>query len=739
MSTDKQSVFTIKGPSFSHKCMSVAIIIMAENTIKKLEDQLNCAICLDTYTDPKLLHCFHIYCRQCLVKLVVKDQQGQLSLTCPSCRQVTPVPANGVVGLQSAFQVTPLLEILDDHKKAKDTAVSKEVVKTDMPQPIPSKKKIIINCFEHKDKERELYCETCEDLICYECAIKGGKHQNHNHYVLDRAFERYKGEIAPSLEPMEGKLVAVKEALAQLDKRCGEISVQREAIGTNIHSTIGRLHEVLDIRETELISQLDQITQGKLKELAVQRDQIETIQAQLSSCLDFIKESLKTDNQGEVLMMKTNIVKQVKELTTPLQPDISEPIAEADMKFIAPQDMTNKCQNYGQVFFAQSPDPLKFQATGKGLEEAVVGEKSTAVLLAFNFEGEPLMKSINSFQCELMSEMTSVTERGNIKHNELNNYEISYQPTIKGKHQLSIEITGVHIQGSPFSIVAKLPLEKLGTPILTVDCSEMGEPIGVALNRRGEVVVVEHVTHRISIFSPNGERIRSFDTCTVWPKQLSTPWGVAVDGEGNILVADSDNDSIQKFTENGDLLTIVGKIGKQSLQFSAPHFIGFNVINNKVYVADSFNHRIQILNSDLAYQSAFGKEGSGKGQFKCVHGIGFDTTGNVYVADCNNHRIQVFTAGGRFLRMFGRRGDGRGQLSYPKDIAIDTNDVVYVSEGYPNCRISVFTSKGQFVISFGQEGSEPGEFNDPGPHGIAVDSNGLVYVCDSSNSRIQVF
>ena len=64
---------------------------------------------------------------------------------------------------------------------------------------------------------------------------------------------------------------------------------------------------------------------------------------------------------------------------------------------------------------------------------------------------------------------------------------------------------------------------------------------------------------------------------------------------------------------------------------------------------------------------------------------------------------------------------------------------MYVSEGYPNCRISVFTSKGQFVISFGQEGSEPGEFNDPGPHGIAVDSNGLVYVCDSSNSRIQVF
>ena len=164
------------------------------------------------------------------MKLVVRDQQGQFSLTCPSCRQATPVPANGVTGLKPAFQVTPLLEILEDHKKAKDTAASKDLegVKTDVTQPIPSKKKTIANCFEHKDKERELYCETCEDLICYACAIKG-KHHTHNHYVLDRAFERYKGEIAPSLEPMEGKLVAVKEALARLDMRCGEISVQREA------------------------------------------------------------------------------------------------------------------------------------------------------------------------------------------------------------------------------------------------------------------------------------------------------------------------------------------------------------------------------------------------------------------------------------------------------------------------------------------------------------------------------
>ena len=297
------------------------------------------------------------------MKLVVRDQQGRLILTCPTCRQATPVPANGVAGLQSAFHINHLLEILEEHKKAKDTAASQEGAKSVVIRSIPSKK-VIANCFDHKDKEQELYCETCGDLICFKCAIKGGKHINHNYFPLDEAFERYKREITPSLEPLEKKLEAVKKALTQLDKCSTDLSVQQAAIEANIHDTIGQLHEVLEVRRTELIGQLHKMIRRKLKNLAVQRDEIETIQAQLSSSLDFTRERLKTSNQEEVLMMKVNIVNQVKELTTPFPPDILEPNTEADVKFLASPDITDKCRTYGQIFFPESPDPSKCQATG---------------------------------------------------------------------------------------------------------------------------------------------------------------------------------------------------------------------------------------------------------------------------------------------------------------------------------------------------------------------------------------
>ena len=103
---------------------------------------------------------------------------------------------------------------------------------------------------------------------------------------------------------------------------------------------------------------------------------------QLKSCLEFVEESLKTNSQEEVLKMKTTIIKQVKGLTAPLQPEILKPKAEADVKFIILSDITAMCRNYGQIDVPGRPDPSQCHATGKGLDVAVVGEKSTAIVQA---------------------------------------------------------------------------------------------------------------------------------------------------------------------------------------------------------------------------------------------------------------------------------------------------------------------------------------------------------------------
>ena len=68
-----------------------------QDALKKVTAQLECSICLDEYKDPKLLSCFHVFCKQCLKPLVLHEREQSI-LHCPNCRHTTVVPPQGVEG-----------------------------------------------------------------------------------------------------------------------------------------------------------------------------------------------------------------------------------------------------------------------------------------------------------------------------------------------------------------------------------------------------------------------------------------------------------------------------------------------------------------------------------------------------------------------------------------------------------------------------------------------------------------
>ena len=556
-------------------------LTMAEKALKKVEDQLNCSICLDVYTDPKLLQCLHVFCQTCLVRLVFRDDQGHLVLSCPNCRQMTPVPANGVRGLQPAFHINHLLDIAEDLRREKEAPTSAERADSSSASLPPTQEKVSNFCSEHI-KELELYCETCGELICLHCGLNTGKHHNHNYALIEEAFETYKKEIGALLEPINKQLASANEVLTQFDKNGGEISDQRAAIEADIHHTIDRLHQVLDVRRTELIGRLHQLTQWKQKDLVAQKDQAETVHAQLRSCQDFMKQSLETDRWGEALKMKTTVLKQVKELTNTVQPDALKPSTKAYITFSASADITTLCRHFGQVLTPGSPDPSKCHTTGNGLEAGIVGQTSTAILQACNSKGEPCTEPVTSLECKLVSDLTGAEVTGSFKKLEgQNRYEISYQPTIKGRHQLHISIQGQHIRGSPFHTAVTSSIMNLGAPIHTI--TEVEYPWGITINHEGEIVVSERGSGHISTYTPSGKKIQTIDLkgCSLL--------GLTLDREGNILVTEDSNNSIRKYSPEGQLLASAGIKGSGRLQFNSPRDIAVNITNNKVYITDNNN------------------------------------------------------------------------------------------------------------------------------------------------------
>ena len=171
--------------------------------------------------------------------------------------------------------------------------------------------------------------------------------------------------------------------------------------------------------------------------------------------------------------------------------------------------------------------------------------------------------------------------------------------------------------------------------------------------------------------------------------------------------------------------------------------------DNDLYIADSRNHRIVRIGTDgtlLNEWGTFGDSLAGNteiGFFNEPWGIAVGPDGSVYVTDTWNHRIQKFTAEGQPVTLWGQYGQPlpedpatRDSFWGPRGVAVDSQGRVYVADT-GNKRIVIFDADGNYLSEFGTTGFDPGQFDEP--VGVAVGDDGMVYVTDTWNQRIQTF
>ena len=109
-------------------------------------------------------------------------------------------------------------------------------------------------------------------------------------------------------------------------------------------------------------------------------------------------------------------------------------------------------------------------------------------------------------------------------------------------------------------------------------------PWGMAINKKGELIVAEFNAHRIAIFSQKGERLQTFGSRGSGPGQFNCPCGVAVDINDNIYVTDYNN-HVQKFTRDGAFVKAVGQQGDKRDQFNCPIGIAVHPFSDNVYTS----------------------------------------------------------------------------------------------------------------------------------------------------------
>jgi len=160
--------------------------------------------------------------------------------------------------------------------------------------------------------------------------------------------------------------------------------------------------------------------------------------------------------------------------------------------------------------------------------------------------------------------------------------------------------------------------------------------------------------------------------------------------------------------------------------------------DDRVFVFSRGAHPVMVFAPDGTFLSSWGE-----GAFTGPHGATFGPDGALYLIDEGDHTVRRYSADGREELRIGVSGQPAAAYSgapfnRPTDLAVhpDTGDL-FISDGYGNSRIHCYAPDGEWRYSWGETGTDPGQFHLP--HNLVIDRNGLIYVADRENHRVQIF
>jgi DNA-binding beta-propeller fold protein YncE len=236
-----------------------------------------------------------------------------------------------------------------------------------------------------------------------------------------------------------------------------------------------------------------------------------------------------------------------------------------------------------------------------------------------------------------------------------------------------------------------------------------------------------------------------FEVDPFWPKPLPNHWllgsaiGVSVDGRDHVFIVHRGGSSLNERTE---MSATTDPPTAQECCLPAPAILEFDP------TGDLVGH--------------WGGPGEGYEWPASNHGITIDHKDNVWIGgnDAKDAHVVKFTRDGKFLMQFGRQGKSGGShdrenFGRVAKVFVDPkHNEAYLADGYGNRRVAVIDAdSGAFKRYWGAYGNKPddtdlGKYDPDAPpaqqfrnpvHCAELSSDGLVYVCDRANDRIQVF
>ena len=629
------------------------------------EEFLTCKICLQAYHQPKILACLHSFCRKCLHDHAGKDDKVS-DITCPLCRQVTPIPPpGGVVKLKDNFFINNLRETVDLSQNAKpkfmtpscdscrnrgdmrpshmrclncNELLCKDCISAHERLTLTKNHKLVAPdavvesspcieadsgpnpsmCKDHPDDVCKLYCNRCQTLICVTCKLT--THDGHPCCGLTTAAAEARDLLTQQLSALRQRHAEYGHLMENWQTYEREIDQQKHTLVSRLDRRRRELHTFIDGWHYASMQQLKAICHNERKMASTKIHTIDVRQEALLAVIQLTEHIVSHTHQRKLLVLQEQLSCDINAL---------------------------RKENINDLRLIQK-SVLKFESGTQVLNFDKFGTLT-----------ESHEKVITSQWVKQVQTLTFVCGFETRPECSGSKYDAS-----------SIAVSGFN----------------------------------------DHLVVTDRQLDRVTMYTARGERVQFINTArfgkAVCAVAMSTGDIVFCRDKSSMCVFDSSirqKHIIRESTARPCNLTV------------AP--------NNDLYALD-YGLRTVTRFCSKTYKCV-GRMAVNYKKRSVWDSVAVTSKGNVYVCAYAQHSLYEYTPTGQLLARYGRQGtNDPGDLDSPRGLCIDQHDNVIVADTN-NSRVQMLTPYGAWSLLRLPEGSTLRS-----PTDVAVDSRGRLYILE---------
>ncbi|KAK3745069.1 hypothetical protein QZH41_014546 [Actinostola sp. cb2023] len=669
-----------------------------EAFLTHLKQDVQCSLCKDTLIEPRVLQCFHIFCKAFIKRNA--ELIGQVNIfKCPKCCFETLFrEQSDVEDLKTSPLHSRILQVLDFVESEKSCSVStshsqalwhcfdcnrslcneclnnhsvftkdhkvaslSDMQKEDLEAILRRER----SCTTHCHQSLELFCQECEVLICFMC-LKGD-HKNHTTMSLQEFTAFQKHCLSKNLEEIEKIRCDEKK---QQEEIALKIKTDGEKAKEQVKKITQKLVKTLRDHEQQLLNQIQSsITKA---------DSNVRIIRHTPAAKEYIQNIIDNGIASDMIDMQDCS----KQFTyNPFKRDISGIIFDPN------EDLSQQVNiGPGEVRFCWSLDPMMSTVQADSHLEASKKAKLTVMMKTSTGE------VIDELTDDNVDIQISPEDDVQVKDKQMRSggkLEVEFIPRVPGQLTAQVQVNGNAVSNSPL--------------VMDVKPQHMDEIAGDFKLKNA---------------------LNTGSICFT---------GIAVNKTNSrISVADCEFHCVRVFNREGDLLLTYGSEGSGQRQLNHPQGLAF-LNETDVVICDNCNHRICIVNTTTGkLVKTFGCQGNGNRQFEKPCGVHVDDDCNIIVCVTDNHRVQVFTKDGDYQYQF----TVPSQHSFRPFCIVTHNGLFYVSD-FSNNVIHVIEMKDKSPTRISTIGNAAGQVQDP--RGLAIDNDHNLLVCDVGSYSVHKF